>query len=117
MRRCSFTTTIRPGAPSCRASFERRLLSVAPDARQWLAGIAWKLTPDPIFEEPLPTGEFWEYVQADRLLTARQKGAAEWDRESLAHHFSDTNPSEFVVDFDDTNPPDREAENIGPRPA
>jgi hypothetical protein len=100
---------------SFQASFERRLLSVAPDARHWLAGIAWKLTPDPIFEVPLPMGEFWESVQADRLLTARQKGAAEWDRESLEHHFSDTNPSEFIVEFDDTNPPERGDENIAPR--
>jgi hypothetical protein len=101
---------------SFQAAFERRLLSVAPDARQWLAGIAWKLTPDPLFETPLPMAQFWESVQADRLLTARQRGAAEWDRESLARHFSDTNPSEFMVEFDDTSPPDRDAENIDRRP-
>jgi len=101
---------------SFQADFERRLLSLAPDARQWLAGITWKLTPDPIYEVPLPDADYWEHVQADRLLTARQKGAAEWDRESLEHHFSDTNPGELVVDFEDTSPPDRDAENIAEPP-
>jgi hypothetical protein len=97
---------------SFQADLERRLLSAAPDARRWLAGITWKLTPDAIYEMPLPQPEYWEHVQADRLLTARQKGAAEWDRESLEKHFSDTNPGEMVVDFDDTSPPERDVENL-----
>jgi hypothetical protein len=97
---------------SFQAEFERRMLAAAPDVREWLAGISWKFTPDAIFELPMPKAEYWEQVQADRLLTARQKGAADWDRESLARHFSDTNPGELVVDFEDTRPPERDAENI-----
>ena len=99
---------------SFQADFERRLLGIAPDAMQWLSGIAWSLTPDPTFEVSLPSAEYWEHVIADRELTARQKGAMEWDRESLARHFVDTNPGELVVDFDDTNPPDRDVEDIAP---
>ena len=101
---------------SFQAEFERRLLDAAPDAREWLAGIAWTLTPDAIYEMPLPEAEYWEHVHADRLLTARQKGATDWDRESLARHFSDTNPGELVVDFEDTRPPERGTENIAEPP-
>jgi hypothetical protein len=101
---------------SFQAELERRLLDAAPDVREWLAGIVWTLTPDAIYEMPLPESEYWEHVQADRLLTARQKGAAEWDRESLARHFSDTNPGELVVDFEDTRPPERGTENIAEPP-
>ena len=99
---------------SFQADFERRLLSIAPDAREWVSGIVWSLTPDPTFEVALPTAEYWEHVMADRELTAREKGAMEWDRESLARHFVDTNPGELVVDFDDTNPPERDVEDIAP---
>jgi hypothetical protein len=102
---------------SFQADFERRLLAGAPDAKDWLAGITWKLTPDAIYELPLPQAEYWEQVQADRLLTARQKGAADWDRESLERHFSDTNPGEMVVDFEDTRPPERDVENLAPAAA
>ena len=99
---------------SFQADFERRLLAIAPDASQWLSGIVWSLTPDSTFEVSLPTADYWDHVIADRELTARQKGAVEWDRESLARHFVDTNPGELVVDFDDTTPPDREVEDIAP---
>jgi hypothetical protein len=101
---------------SFQAEMERRLLAAAPDVRQWLSGITWKLTPDAIYELPLPQAEYWNQVQADRLLTARQKGAAEWDRESLERHFSDTNPGELVVDYEDTTPPEREVENLAKSP-
>jgi hypothetical protein len=99
---------------SFQAEFERRLLHIAPDAKQWLSGIAWALTPDPIYEAPLPTPEYWGHVIADRELTARQKGAMEWDRDALARHFVDTNPGELVVNFDNTIPPDRQIENLAP---
>ena len=101
---------------SFQADFERRMLAAAPDVREWLSGISWKLTPDAIYELPLPHAEYWEQVQADRLLTARQKGAAEWDRESLERHFSDTSPGELGVDFEDTRPPDRDLEDLAPLP-
>jgi hypothetical protein len=101
---------------SFQAEMERRLLAAAPDVRQWLSGITWKLTPDAISELPLPHAEYWKQVQADRLLTARQKGTAEWDRESLERHFSDTNPGEVVVNFDDTTPPERQVENLAKPP-
>ncbi|HUR90877.1 MAG TPA: hypothetical protein VMZ74_17465 [Ramlibacter sp.] len=97
---------------SFQAEFERRLLAAAPDAKEWLAGTTWKFTPDAIYELPVPQAQYWEQVQADRLLTARQKGAVDWDRESLERHFSDTNPGEMVVDFEDTSPPERRTENI-----
>lgn len=101
---------------SFQAELERRLLAAAPDVRQWLSGITWKLTPDAIYELPLPQPQYWEHVQADRLLTARQKGAVDWDRESLEKHFSDTDPGEVVADFQSTSPPERPVENIA-RPA
>ena len=97
---------------SFQAELERRLLAAAPDVRHWLSGITWKITPDAIYEMPLPQAEYWEHVQADRLLTARQKGAAEWDRESLEKHFSDTDPGEVVADYQDTAPPDKPVENM-----
>ena len=99
---------------SFQAEFERRLLEIAPDARQWLSRIAWTVTPDPIYEAAMPSPGYWENVTADRELTARQKGAMEWDRESLARHFSDTNPGDLVVDFVETLPPDRSIENLAP---
>ena len=101
---------------SFQADFERRLLGIAPDAKQWVSGIAWSLTPDPTFEIPLPTPDYWEQVIVDRGLTARQKGAVVWDRDALARHFLDTNPGDLVVDFDDTNPPQRDVEDLAPPP-
>lgn len=101
---------------SFQADFERRLIAISPDAKQWLSRIGWTLTPDPTFEVALPSPEYWEHVVADRELTARQKGAMEWDRDTLARHFVDTNPGEVVVDFDDTNPPERSIENLAPPP-
>jgi hypothetical protein len=98
------------------ADFERRLAEVSPDAKHWLSRISWTVTPDPIYESPMPTPEYWEHVMADRELTARQKGAMDWDRESLARHFSDTDPGELVVDYDDTTPPDRQIENLAKPP-
>jgi hypothetical protein len=97
---------------SFQAELERRLLAAAPDVKQWLSGITWKFTPDAIYEMSMPQPEYWEHVNADRLLTARQKGAAEWDRESLEKHFSDTNPDEIVMNYEDTTPPDRQVENL-----
>jgi hypothetical protein len=94
------------------SDLERRLLAAAPDVREWLSGVVWKITPDPIYELSMPQKEYWQHVQEDRLLTARQKGAMEWDRESLERHFSDTNPGELVVDYDDTKPPERGTENL-----
>jgi hypothetical protein len=99
---------------SFQADFERRLIAIAPEAKQWLSRIAWTLTPDPVYEVAMPSPEYWEHVVADRELTARQKGAMDWDKETLARHFSDTNPGDLVVDFDDTNPPDRQIENLAP---
>jgi hypothetical protein len=101
---------------SFQADFERRLLAISPDARQWVSGIVWSLTPDPTFESPMPTSDYWEQVMADRELTAREKGAIPWDREALARHFVDTDPGELVVDFADTVPPDRDLEDIVPQP-
>lgn len=97
---------------SFQAELERRLLAAAPDVRHWLSGITWKITPDAIYEMPLPQPEYWEHVQADRLLTARQKGAVEWDRESLEKHFSDTDPGEAAADYQETNPPERPTEIV-----
>lgn len=99
---------------SFQADFERRLLGIAPDAKQWVSGIVWSLTPDPIFEVALPTREYWEQVIADRELTARQKGAVVWDREAMERHFLETSPSELLVDFDDTHPPQRGVEDLAP---
>lgn len=101
---------------SFQAELERRLLAAAPDVRQWLSGITWKLTPDAIHELPLPRPDYWEHVQADRVLMARQKGVVDWDRESLEKHFSDTDPGEVAPDFQSTTPPERPVENIA-RPA
>ncbi len=101
---------------SFQADFERRLAAIAPDAKQWVSGITWTLVPDLIFEVPLPTPEYWAHVISERELTARQKGAMQWDRETLARHFVDTNPGELMADFDDTKPPDREIENLVPPP-
>jgi hypothetical protein len=97
---------------SFQADFLRRLLAIAPDADKWLSGIVWALQNDAIYEIPMPSADYWEDVQADRELTARQKGALDWDRETIARHFSDTNPSELMVNFGDTQPPDRDIENI-----
>ncbi len=99
---------------SLQADFERRLLDIAPDARQWVAGIVWTLSPDPIYEAAMPTPEYWEHVIADRELIAREKGGLGWDRDALARHFVDTNPGELLVDFDDTNPPERGIEDLVP---
>jgi hypothetical protein len=101
---------------SFQADFERRLLGIAPDAKQWVSGIVWSLTPDPVFEVAMPSPEYWDHVTADRELTARQKGALGWDRDTLARHFLDTNPGDLVVDFDNTRPPQRDIEDISPLP-
>lgn len=101
---------------SFQADFERRLLRVAPDAKQWVSGITWSLTPDPTFEVPLPTPDYWDQVIADRELTARQKGAVVWDREAMARHFLETTPGELLVDFDDTPAPQRGVEDVAPPP-
>lgn len=97
---------------SFQADFERRLHSISPEARQWVTGIAWNLITDSVYETAMPRPEYWEHVLADRELTAHEKGAKEWDRDSLARHFVDTNPGDLVVDFDDTHPPDRNIENL-----
>ncbi|MEZ0310117.1 MAG: hypothetical protein ACAH21_19480, partial [Ramlibacter sp.] len=60
---------------SFQADFERRLVAIAPDAKEWLSRIAWTLMPDPTYESPMPSPEYWEHVLVDRELTARQKGA------------------------------------------
>jgi hypothetical protein len=99
---------------SFQADFERRLLGIAPDAKQWVSGIVWSLSPDPIFEVALPTADYWEQVIADRELTARQKGAVVWDREAMERHFLETSPGELLVDFDDTRPPQRDIEDLAP---
>jgi len=99
---------------SFQADFERRLLAIAPDAKQWVSGITWSLTPDPLFEVPLPTPEYWEHVIADRQLTAHEKGAVVWDRDAMSRHFLDTKPGDLVVDFDDSAPPKREIEDLAP---
>ncbi len=101
---------------SFQADFERRLLEIAPDAKKWVAGIVWTVTPDPIFEVAMPSPDYWEHVIADRALTARQKGAMGWDRDTMARHFSETSPGDLMVDFDDTNPPERGVEDISPPP-
>jgi hypothetical protein len=99
---------------SLQADFERRLLTIAPDARIWVSGFVWTLTPDPTFEAALPTPEYWANVAADRELTAREKGARAWDRDAMARHFVDTDPGELVVDFADTQPPPRDVEDLPP---
>jgi hypothetical protein len=99
---------------SFQADFERRLLGIAPDAKQWVSGIVWSLSPDPTFEVALPTADYWEQVIADRELTARQKGAVVWDREAMERHFLETSPGELLVDFDDTRPPQRDIEDLAP---
>lgn len=101
---------------SFQAEFQRRLLAIAPDAKHWVSGISWILHTDPAFETALPSAEYWGHVMADRELTLRQKGAVEWDRDSLARHFVDTDPGELVVDFTDTRPPDKDVEDIAPPP-
>jgi hypothetical protein len=101
---------------SLQADFERRLLAIAPDAKQWVSGIAWSLATDPTFEVAMPSPEYWEQVIADREVTSHQKGAIEWDRDAIERHFLDTNPGDLVVDFDDTKPPARETEDIAPPP-
>ncbi|MDF2466812.1 MAG: hypothetical protein K0Q43_5047 [Ramlibacter sp.] len=101
---------------SFQADFERRLLGIAPDAKHWVSGIVWSLTPDPIFEVALPTPDYWEQVIADRELTARQKGAVVWDRAAMERHFLETSPGELLVDFDDTHPPPRGVEDLAPPP-
>jgi hypothetical protein len=101
---------------SLQADFERRLLAIAPDARQWVSAITWSLATDPLFEVPVPSPQYWEQVVADRELTLRQKGAVEWDRDAIERHFLDTNPGELVVDFDDTMPPVRETEDLATPP-
>jgi hypothetical protein len=101
---------------SFQADFERRLLGIAPDAKQWVSGIVWSLTPDPIFEVAMPTADYWEQVIADRELTARQKGAVAWDREAMERHFLETHPGELLVDFDDTPAPQRGVEDLAPPP-
>ena len=101
---------------SFQADFERRLLAVAPDAKQWLSGITWSVTPDATFETAMPSPEYWEIVITERELTSRQKGAMGWDRDALERHFVDTNPGEVVVDFADTVPPERGVENLAPPP-
>jgi hypothetical protein len=101
---------------SFQADFERRLLGIAPDAKQWVSGIVWSLAPDPVFEIALPTPDYWEQVIADRELTARQKGAVAWDRDAMERHFLETSPDELLVDFDDTHPPARGVEDLAPPP-
>ena len=101
---------------SFQADFERRLLGIAPDAKHWVSGIVWSLTPDPIFEVALPTPDYWEQVIADRELTARQKGAVVWDREAMERHFLEASPGELLVDFDDTHPPPCAVEDLAPPP-
>ena len=99
---------------SFQADFERRLLGIAPDAKQWVSGIVWSLTPDPMFEVALPTADYWEQVIADRELTGRQKGAVVWDRDAMERHFLETAPGDLVVDFDDRQPPRRDVEDLAP---
>lgn len=101
---------------SFQADFERRLLAIAPDAKQWVCGFAWTLTPDPTFESAMPSADYWEQVMADREITARAKGAVQWDRDALERHFVDTDPGELFVDFNDTVPPERDVEDIAPPP-
>jgi hypothetical protein len=101
---------------SFQADFERRLLGIAPDAKQWVSGFVWTLTPDPVYEVALPTADYWEQVISDRELTARQKGAVVWDRDAMARHFLETTPGELLVDFDDTHPPERGVEDLAPPP-
>lgn len=99
---------------SLQADFERRLLAIAPDAKIWVSGIVWTLNPDPTFEVPMPSAEYWQDVIADRELTARRNGARPWDREALERHFVDTDPGETALNFGDTQPPDHEPEDLPP---
>ena len=88
------------------SEFEARLLAIEPRAWDWVSRISWSLSShrkdnDPDFVMPSP--DYWEEVQHDRQLTARQKGRLEWGQEDLARHFEDTHPGEG--DFENTHPP------------
>lgn len=99
---------------SLQASFERRLQAMAPDAKDWVAKLSWHLSPDPSWEVAMPAPDYWEQVAADRELTMKKDGGKPWTADELKIHFSDTNPSEFAADFGDTQPPERQMEDVRP---
>jgi len=88
------------------AAFEERLLAIEPDAWAWVTRISWGLGSK---REPgdrdhaMPPPDYWEHVIRDRQVTARQQGRLDWDRETLARHFEDTDPGD--PDFESTHPP------------
>jgi hypothetical protein len=97
------------------AAFESRLLAIEPKAWDWVSRISWSLASqrredDPDFDMPPP--EYWGHVLRDRDLNARKDGRLEWDQEALARHFEDTDPGQ--LDFQPTNPPDRDEEDLHP---
>ena len=93
------------------ADFYRRLLAVEADAHVWFAGVMWRLTCEPEFEVGIPGKGYWDAVASDRLAHAQERGAANWDREQLDRHFMETKPDDLVVDFSDTEPPQRAIED------
>jgi hypothetical protein len=97
------------------AEFEDRLLAIDPRAWDWVSRITWSLGThreegDPEFRMPPP--DYWSHVVNDREITARQQGRKEWDQETLARHFEDTDPGH--ADFENTHPPDRDEEDLHP---
>jgi hypothetical protein len=98
------------------ADFLRRLFAIEPGAEDWFFAFTWRLRNDPVFEVAMPAPEYWTMVASDREVTARQKGALEWDQETLHRHFSETAPGDLLVDFDDKKAPTRAVEDIGATP-
>jgi len=96
---------------SLQAEFVRRLLAIEPGAEDWFCGFTWRLMNEPIFEIALPAPVYWETVQADRELTARQKGAMNWDAAALKRHFDETAPGD-LVELADAPGHQRGVENI-----
>ena len=97
------------------AKFEDRLLEIDPQAWDWVTHISWSLGAhreigDAEFTMPAP--DYWQHVIHDREITARQQGRKQWDQETLARHFEDTDPGD--ADFENTHPPERDEGELHP---
>jgi hypothetical protein len=94
------------------ADFLRRLLAIDESAHNWFAGLVWRLTCEPASEISVPGEDYWVAVDNDRRASAHARGDPAWDRHTLERHFSETRPDDLVVDFSDTEAPQREIKDI-----
>jgi hypothetical protein len=100
--------------------FEATLLAMEPNAWDWVSRISWSLSghgADLEADFDLPGAEYWQAVVRDRKLVVHQEGGLKWEREELARHFAETQPGGGNADFQNTQPPMREVEDLRSPPS